>query len=214
MPKHIPIRFKSPSVSEEVRERIEKFTEEHPTSYSAVRILIGLAMTGGLLTVSAVAPNAVATLLRLKNGRAIKKEGYAKLWQAFRRLETQRAIKYCGMKNGEALYEFTNNGKKKIRVFAFETLNIERPVRWDGQWRIVIFDIPEYLGTARRALQKKLQDLGFYPLQKSVWVYPFPCEAEIEFVKDFFGIGRFVYVLSSNEMPSAKVLYHFQNLLA
>ena len=210
----MPIRFKSPSISEEIRERIGKFMEEHPTSHSAVRVLIGLAVAGGLLTISAIAPNAIATLLKFKNSRMTKREGYAKLWQAFRRLEAQRAIRYCGIKNGEAFYEFTNNGKKKIRVFAFEVLKIEKPEKWDEQWRIVIFDIPEYLGTARRALQKKLQDLGFYPLQKSVWVHPFPCEAEIEFIKEFFGIDRFVHVLSSNEMPSAKALYHFQNLLA
>ncbi len=31
--------------------------------------------------------------------------------------------------------------------------------------------------------------MGFYPLQKSVWIYPFDCQPEIELLKDFFGLS-------------------------
>ena len=77
----------------------------------------------------------------------------------------------------------------------------------------MIFDIPEQYRRARHALKNKLSELGFYPLQKSVWVHPFPCETEIEFLKNHFNIKPYVHILHVNEMPSGKAIYHFKDIL-
>jgi len=63
---------------------------------------------------------------------------------------------------------------------------------WDGKWRIVVFDIPEKIKRGRDALREKLKELGFYELQKSVFVFPYKCQNEIEFVIEFFNLRKYV----------------------
>ncbi len=46
----------------------------------------------------------------------------------------------------------------------------EKKEKWDGKWRIVIFDIPEANKRVRQVLRETLKVLEFWPLQKSVWV--------------------------------------------
>ena len=56
-----------------------------------------------------------------------------------------------------------------------------------------MFDIPQEKRISREALRGKLKELGFLMFQKSVWIYPFECRAEMQLLQDFFG-------LSSNEI--------------
>src|SRR3989344_6111044 len=74
-----------------------------------------------------------------------------------------------------------------------DSLEIKKPKRWDKKWRLVIFDIAQLKKIYREAFRGKLKELGFRPLQKSVWIHPFDCQPEIELLKIFFG-------LSSKEM--------------
>jgi phenylacetic acid degradation operon negative regulatory protein len=46
--------------------------------------------------------------------------------------------------------------------------------RWDGRWRLVLFDVPEAQRSARNKLRRYLQDRGFGYLQNSVWITPYP----------------------------------------
>lgn len=55
-----------------------------------------------------------------------------------------------------------------------------RDEKWDGGWRIVIFDIPEEKKKYRTQLKKVLHKIGFKNIQSNVWVYPY---AVPEFLK-------------------------------
>ncbi len=55
---------------------------------------------------------------------------------------------------------------------------VEWSRRWDGQWRMVLFDIGEHESTRRDKLRRYLRSRGFGCLQLSVWVSPHPLEAE------------------------------------
>lgn len=46
--------------------------------------------------------------------------------------------------------------------------------KWDGSWRIVLFDIPESKRRYRDYLRKILKNIGFHEFQKSIWIFPFP----------------------------------------
>jgi len=94
-----------------------------------------------------------------------------------------------GKRNRQIYISLTKEGKKKAGVFQIDALTIKNPKKWDKKWRIVIFDIAQLKKTYREAFRGKLKELGFYPLQKSVWVYPFDCQAETELLKDFFGLS-------------------------
>ena len=62
----------------------------------------------------------------------------------------------------------------------------------DQKWRVLIFDIPEKLRRGRDTLRDKLKELGFYELQKSVFVFPHDCQNEIEFIIEFFNLRKYV----------------------
>ncbi len=62
-------------------------------------------------------------------------------------------------------------------------------------WRIVLFDIPEDAKIKREVLRGKLKELGFTMIQRSVWVIPYPCEDDINMLKNFFGFTDKHYML-------------------
>jgi len=46
------------------------------------------------------------------------------------------------------------------------------PQRWDGKWRIAIFDVPESKRPLRDYLRSVLKRLGCREFQRSMWIYP------------------------------------------
>lgn len=55
--------------------------------------------------------------------------------------------------------------------------------RWDGRWRVVLFDIGEERSAQRDKLRRYLRARGFGYLQHSVWISPHPLEPEIDALK-------------------------------
>jgi hypothetical protein len=84
------------------------------------------------------------------------------------------------VKNKERFIEITGKGLKRIEKIENNQLQIERSKKWDGKWRIVIFDIPNKLKNARDIFRAKLLNLEFEKIQESVYVYPFECKKNID----------------------------------
>jgi len=107
----------------------------------------------------------------------------------------------------------TKEGKKRAGKYQIDDLKIEKPRKWDGKWRIVIFDIPHLKTTERNAFRRKLKELGFYSLQKSVWAHPFECREEISLLREFFGLGKGrIQVLLVEKIENDKPLKEFFKL--
>jgi CRISPR-associated endonuclease Cas2 len=51
--------------------------------------------------------------------------------------------------------------------------------KWDGKYRLVIFDIPEKKNKIRAWLRQELYSLNFSQLQKSVFIGKYPLPDEI-----------------------------------
>jgi len=108
-------------------------------------------------------------------------------------LEKNGLVKISGT-GDEKFITITEKGKEKIVEYDFYDLEIAKPKKWDGRWRVVIFDIPEVNKNKRHQLWWKFKDVGFYLLQKSTYVFPYDCRAEIEMIKDFWGDqGEIIY---------------------
>jgi len=65
-----------------------------------------------------------------------------------------------------------------LEFIKFKTLQKQK--KWDGRWRVVIFDVAEERRGSRDFLRKRLKWLGFKELQKSVWVFPYDIKEDIE----------------------------------
>lgn len=115
-----------------------------------------------------------------------------RLYTLVREFYNDRLIDYKEDKDGSVKIVLTKEGQKKALKFKIDEMEIKKPSKWDGEWRIVIFDIPERFKKAREALRLKLKELGFLELQKSVFVLPYECEDEINFIMEVFLIRPFV----------------------
>lgn len=80
-------------------------------------------------------------------------------------------------KNGETYYRLSSKGSERIK----ENISISKLSNrtWDGNWRLVIFDIEEKYKKTREALRFKLISLGFGMWQESIYITPFDIEQEI-----------------------------------
>ncbi len=101
-------------------------------------------------------------------------------------------------------YFLTPKGKLKLYEYEIEDLTIPKPQKWDSTWRIITFDIPEEKRVARLALNKKLKNLGFITLQKSVFIYPHPCEEEFMQIGKFFGIEKNIVFIKANKISNER----------
>lgn len=108
--------------------------------------------------------------------------------------------------NGEEYLEITDKGKLLKRQSDLDKISISEPLKWDDKWRVVIFDIPEEFLSARHNFRKKLKELGFVYVQKSVFVHPYRCEEEILETTKILDIEPYVQVLEAKFLSSDSVL--------
>lgn len=93
--------------------------------------------------------------------------------------------------DGSRTLLLTEKGKLRALTYHFQGMKIKKE-NWDGKWRFVGFDVPERIRRGRDALRDKLKDLGFREFQKSVFIFPYDCKNEIEFIVEFFNLRKYV----------------------
>lgn len=131
-----------------------------------------------------------------------------------REMEKRKLIEFKELGGGTVRIEIAHRGKKLVRIYELEEIAIKKPRRWDGQWRIIFYDIPAGQKRASNAFREKLKQLGLFLLQQSVWVSPYECTAEIEFLATVFEINIdncICYLLAKN-IPREKEVRKFFGL--
>ena len=119
-------------------------------------------------------------------------------------------------KNGAYEYRLTRKGLDRFEKIRIEELVIPTPKRWDGKWRLVLFDIPIQHRQKRESLLFKLRDLDFYMLQHSAWIHPFDCEKQIGTLLEYLDLTKhvsFLVVNSGNFTSHAEKHFKRINLL-
>jgi DNA-binding transcriptional regulator PaaX len=124
--------------------------------------------------------------------------GKKKLKKKIFELKKRRLVSFSETPNGEITINLTESGEALALKYKIEEMKIQKPKKWDRKWRVVIFDIPEKKKKNRELFREKLKNLGFHQLQKSVFVYPFPCRDEIEFLRQNWEIAPFVLFLETS----------------
>jgi len=163
-----------------------KYYAKKPKSEITKDILTWIAVAG-LVTIAATSPYFGTNLVRAFQKR--KRYGKKKVYDTFSRLRRAGYLK-VEKHNHQIYISLTEEGRKKAGRFQVNNLQIKKPRRWDGFWRIIIFDIIQPQRIKREALRGFLRRLELYPLQKSVWVHPHNCKDEIKLLRDFFGLSE------------------------
>jgi phenylacetic acid degradation operon negative regulatory protein len=161
-----------------------------------LNILLGV----GLLTTAIVAPNAVQ-LFKYFNPKNSQDRWEMK--RSFSRLEKKGFVKRKTTK-GEDYYSLTLLGNERAKKYKLNSMRIQTQKKWDGLWRIVMFDIPEEKMMARRAINLILKKLGCVQYQKSVFITPYPCEKEINFVGECFDARKYLRIITAKEVEGVE----------
>ena len=118
---------------------------EYPTTKEIIYLLgMGSLLLGSILMPGlGYAAGAIARVKRNSEWKRSQKE-----WKKFnlyllkrnlKRLQNQKVIEVVG-KDGQELIKLTRKGYTKYLKFTLEQLSLDGK-RWDGKWRIVIYDI-------------------------------------------------------------------------
>jgi phenylacetic acid degradation operon negative regulatory protein len=100
------------------------------------------------------------------------------------RLERQQWIQRGASSPEDRLYRLTAQGR--LHVLGGRDPEQRWARLWDGQWRLVLFDVPTGQNALRERLRRYLRDQAFGYLQNSVWITPDPLVEE----RRIFGDGK------------------------
>lgn len=159
-------------------------------------VMLGMAAVCGVVVIAAVAPNIFSAFGRFgRQRRYFRKTDFTKQLYHFRR-RGYLAIKRSGPDTMEL--RLTDAGRSHVIKRALGDLCIEPQERWDGIWRVLLFDIPERKRWARTGMRESLKRMGFYRFQKSAFVFPYPCREEIEFLTRLYDVQSAVRFIETN----------------
>lgn len=194
------------NIHNKLKDFLDSGTKEAKITQVALCIL-AIASLPALVLIAASMGNAVQVFKQFETSKRYNK---SQIRNSINYLRREKLIEYIADKDGKTVVKITKMGKVKLRAFSIDLIEIKKPKCWDKKWRLVKFDIPMRFTKGREAFRFHLRDFGFYKFQKSAWVYPYPCEDEIIFIADFFGVGRYVEVLTvENALRDNKLLKYF-----
>jgi DNA-binding transcriptional regulator PaaX len=149
----------------------------------------------GLFAMIAIAPNALLMFKGLTKKRKTIEETNIK--RRIKRLVEKDIIYLSGDK-----VKLTKKGKELIRLIQAEDIvKISKPKKWDKLWRLVSYDVPNYKNHERDYFRRKLKELNFVQIQKSLWAMPYECREEIAVISQNLGISPFVVYMQTDHLP-------------
>lgn len=147
----------------------------------------------------AVAPFFNASRIYRKSmHRYAEESGYEKtqINDRIQYLKRIKCVRVC-TEGKDKYLELLPKGIKRLEKIVLNNLSIARPKTWDKKWRVVIFDVPEIHEYARDSFRLKLVEMGFMQIQKSVYVYPFPCTDEITYISRKLKLEKYITIMIS-----------------
>lgn len=190
------MRRKNKQKEKELKEPREDVTKE---------ILLGILKTGAVLGLAMFAPG----VLRVFKGFG-KEEPWGEYYPSSLEKVTRRLYRRGYVKvtyeEGQPVVKITDKGRTEVLKYNLDKLEIKPPNQWDGKWRLVIFDIEEKYRTVRDLVRDKLRQIGFYKFQESVFIYPYPCEKEIKYLREVLAVPHSIKLLRADRVENDKEL--------
>jgi phenylacetic acid degradation operon negative regulatory protein len=179
--------------------------------FGTVQRKILLVLLGGVALGLSPSPNQY-----FKTLRKLRKE-WGKIDQrnfnrSVRRLASEKFVEEKILSDGSFKLVLTEDGKKYAKKLSLlgSSINFKKPKKWDGKWRIVLFDIPEKDRLFRDILREHLYELNFRKLQHSVFVSPYPLEKQILELVVLYSAEPYVRVVTATSIDNEeKLKKHF-----
>lgn len=200
---------KNTGLTTRLEKRFEDFVCSDSPSATATKFLLAFIGIGGVAVVGAMLPGLIKAAGFFSDHR--KKNFYSKkkIANSLAYLKRERLIEILEEKDGKTRVRLTNKGKKRLAEYSIDTMTIQKPKKWDGKWRVLMFDIPakpKKYHSAREALRNKIKEIGFVQIQKSVWAYPYECEDELLFIAETFKVQDYIEILTVEKVLHEEAL--------
>jgi len=151
------------------------------------KIILTTIAVAGILSVAVLAPNALQILKPfLKKDKKYNLKYY--LNQKTKKLIKEGLVQIKKERHNSQFLSLTQKGKRKLLYY--QVTEKKKNMKWDGKWRVVIFDVWENTRSKRNLLRSEIKNFGFTQLQQSVWIYPYPCAEFIELLKTDLAFGK------------------------
>jgi len=164
-------------------------------------IILRTLLAVGFIAFAVAMPNAVQIFKYFDTKNARER---ARIKSAVVRLEQAGFVKRKDGRGG--IFMLTEKGREKAMRYAIGQMKIASLKTWDKKWRLVMFDVPEKKKQARRAINFALKRLGCAQYQKSIFITPFPCEKEIDFVGECFDVRDHIRIIVAVEVEGSESL--------
>lgn len=167
-------------------------------------ILAGMFLSG----VAALAPQAVAQITglasKLYEGIENRRYKAGEIERALRYLRSRKLID-IQKQYGREVFKLTKLGWLRTRKL-MKSFAIRRPEKWDGKWRIVVFDIPTAKKSTADLFRYQLKNMGLANLQKSIWIHPYECRDQVYYLAGNLFIKPYVRYIVAEEVAGEEDL--------
>lgn len=178
--------------------------------YPTTRDILCLLGIGALLAGSIIMPGlgvAAGSIVRAKRKHDFEQS--QKTWKRFnfdylkrnlKRLHYQKLVEIIET-DGQQIVKLTQKGRTKFLRFRLEDLSLKRKF-WDGKWRLVIYDISRIKKSSRESFRRILKRMNFLQLQESVYLTPYKCNQEIDYMREYFNLGEEVIFMEVSKLEN------------
>lgn len=173
---------------------------------------IGLSvLLGGTFLISPSFPIIYGSILKLIQEFTQKNIPEKKVRRVLKNLEKKELVQLT--EKGEQVYVSLKSGWTPLilKYSLRPLLELKRKNKiWKGKWFMVTFDVPETQRNKRDYVRKFLNDIGFFPYQKSVYLFPFECKKEIQLIKKIVEGAKYISYIIADEIENeqqAKIFF-------
>lgn len=174
-------------------------------TYPPTKEILGFLAAAGTVGLVFAFPPALAGVAALVRLGSRDYSGWG-IRRTLRRLERQKYVIIEEGEDGRVTVRISQNGMTRALSYQLDTMVLNKPKRWDKKWRVVIFDIEEKYKGFRDAFRLRLGQLGLYQLQESVYVSPYPCFNEVEFLRELYGVSFTVRYIIADQIEDDEQL--------
>ncbi|MBU4421896.1 hypothetical protein L6259_00120 [Candidatus Parcubacteria bacterium] len=162
-----------------MNKRIKKVRQKEK-SKELTKTVLKLCLGGGLIFLAGgcACPKNYKQLM--KKFTDLEQYSCSRVKECLKRLRMQDYIKYDENDLTKPIF-LTKKGFQRHSVLSLrDKLKSLTMRKWDHIWRLVTYDVSEDFKVLRDKFRCQLKQIGFYQLQKNIFVIPFPIEKELE----------------------------------
>ena len=172
--------------------RYKKWTPPEPLAVTILKLAaVGVAVT--------LSPTLLLNVIKAYLKYKIEEEEYH---EYVNKRRIQNSLRYLKRKHfvafpGKGRFTITKTGRERLDKINIDNIQVKQE-KWDGKWRLLVFDIPENKVHIRDYFRKRLKEIGFYHFQRSVFIIPYSCAKEIDTLCEVLGITSNVHLITGD----------------